>query len=70
MKLLAGVLRSWNGSTEPFWGDEEQHKKVHPIAWSDICKDKDEGGLAIRILKYMNKSFLAKLAERYLMEAD
>lgn len=29
------------------WGDTEDKKHIHIVAWEDICKPKDEGGLEI-----------------------
>lgn len=44
-----------------FWGDDECHKKTHAVAWNNICRSKEEGGLGLKDLKIMNHVLLAKL---------
>ncbi|MCH86827.1 RNA-directed DNA polymerase (Reverse transcriptase) [Trifolium medium] len=43
------------------WGDTDQKKKLHAIAWDKITVPKWMGGLGIRKLEIMNQACLSKL---------
>lgn len=45
-----------------FWGDFGDTKKLHTIAWRQVCKPKEAGGTGIKRLRQMNLALLAKLA--------
>ena len=44
------------------WGDTEEKRKVHLVAWRDLCKPRMAGGLGMRNLKLCNQAFLMKIA--------
>lgn len=48
-------------SRQFFWGEEMGKRKLHTIAWAEICKAKRLGGLDFPSLPVVNDSFLAKL---------
>lgn len=45
-----------------FWGDGEGQRKIHTLAWKEVCKPKEFRGLGFRRPKETNQAFLAKLA--------
>lgn len=50
------------------WGGNEEQRKVHLVAWENVSKNRDEGGLGIRSMRQANSAFLAKLGWRVLAE--
>lgn len=52
------------------WGDTEEKKRMHLVAWEKVTKPKVEGGLGIRPMRKTNAAFLAKLGWRVLAEKD
>lgn len=42
------------------WGGDENHRTVHLISWSNLCKPKDAGGLGLRSTRAANSAFLMK----------
>lgn len=30
------------------WGDDDQHRKIHTVAWNKICESKNSGGLGLK----------------------
>ncbi|KZV49641.1 hypothetical protein F511_08962 [Dorcoceras hygrometricum] len=48
-----------------FWGAKDREKKIHWIAWQQICHPKSEGGLDIRHLKASLSSFSIKMWVRF-----
>ncbi|KAL6966695.1 hypothetical protein U1Q18_032485 [Sarracenia purpurea var. burkii] len=36
-------------------------RKLHPIAWDNVCKSKSDGGLGVKKTQEMNLALLAKL---------
>lgn len=53
-----------------FWGDDSGKRKMHTVAWENICLPKEQGGLGLRRLRDMNMALLAKLGWRLLTEPD
>lgn len=39
-----------------FWGDSEDHRKYHLVAWNEIKKPVKYGGLGVRSLVEMNQT--------------
>lgn len=42
------------------WGESDRHKKIHLVAWNDLCKPKVIGGLGLRSVGNVNKTFMMK----------
>ena len=39
-------------------GDDENRRRVHIVAWSELCMPKNAGGLGLRSSTDMNKSLV------------
>ncbi|KAL0348024.1 UNVERIFIED_CONTAM: putative mitochondrial protein [Sesamum angustifolium] len=46
-----------------FW-DQDCNRKIHWVAWSALCKSKEEGGLGFKRLRFQNMALLSKQAWR------
>ncbi|KAH9308494.1 hypothetical protein KI387_036405, partial [Taxus chinensis] len=44
------------------WSGTEEKKRIHLVAWKEVCKPTAHGGLGLRKIKEMNGALLAKLA--------
>lgn len=42
------------------WGDTENQRRVHLVAWDDICQPKNKGGLGLRKMKDINATAMMK----------
>lgn len=42
------------------WQEDDKVKKYHLVAWTKVCKLKEQGGLGILDLDMMNKALLGK----------
>lgn len=51
-------------SRQFFWGEELGTRRLHTIAWPEICKAKCYGGLGFPSFSVVNDAFLAKLLWR------
>lgn len=60
-------LERWNRRF--FWGQTEQHKKLHTLAWELICRPKTKG-VGLKNLQFMYKSLLAKLCWRMMVKTN
>jgi len=52
------------------WGSLGQKRKVHWVKWEDICLPKEEGGLGIRNVAWVNWSLMAKWRWKLLHKSD
>ncbi|XP_062100625.1 uncharacterized mitochondrial protein AtMg00310-like [Humulus lupulus] len=43
-----------------WWGDSEEKKTIHTVAWSKLCKLKRMGGLGFRMTEATNDAFMTK----------
>lgn len=46
------------------WVEKERQKRWHAVAWRELCSMKQEGGIGIKSLPYMNDVFLVKHLRR------
>ncbi|KAL9278245.1 putative ribonuclease H domain-containing protein [Arabidopsis thaliana] len=65
--LPASTLESLDKVSRTFlWGGTTDKRKLHLLAWTKICKPKEEGGLGVRGSRDMNKALVAKVGWRLL----
>jgi hypothetical protein len=43
-----------------FWEGQGNKRKYHLVAWQEICKPKDQGGLGVMNTKLMNQALMLK----------
>jgi len=43
------------------WSGDSVQKKICTVAWRDVCKSREEGGLAVKDPSLVNKAFLLHL---------
>ncbi|KAF5753621.1 putative RNA-directed DNA polymerase [Helianthus annuus] len=52
------------------WGGSEDRNKIHWVAWEEVTKPKDEGGLGINKLEDCNNALILKWLWRYRVEPE
>lgn len=53
-----------------FWGNHQNPKTPHMLAWTKICQPKQNGGLGIRAFGDFNKALLGRQAWRIISNRD
>ncbi|XP_030479414.1 uncharacterized protein LOC115696664 [Cannabis sativa] len=51
-----------------WWGDTDEKRKIHLLAWDSICQSKFRGGLGFRRIEVINQAFMAKWAWKALTD--
>jgi hypothetical protein len=53
-----------------WWGEENGKRKTHWMAWENLMRSKDQGGIGFRDLRLFNQALLARQAWRLLQNPD
>jgi hypothetical protein len=62
-KLSLGFYEQFERLIRDFWwGDDEQSRKVHWLAWENLIKPKNKGGMGFRDMALFNQALLARHA--------
>ncbi|KAF4369793.1 hypothetical protein G4B88_022178 [Cannabis sativa] len=51
-----------------WWGDTDEKRKIHLLAWDSICQSKFRGDLGFRRIEVINQAFMAKWAWKALTD--
>ncbi|XP_057419026.1 uncharacterized protein LOC130713258 [Lotus japonicus] len=52
------------------WGSAEGNRSSHPVAWSKLCRPKQEGGLGLRHMHDFNRSLVMKMGWGLISKPD
>ncbi|CAA7025019.1 unnamed protein product [Microthlaspi erraticum] len=67
--LPQSTLASLDKTSRAFlWGDTNEKRRQHLLAWDNVCLPKENGGLGIRKAQNMNIALIAKLSWRVIHE--
>lgn len=70
-KAPVGVINDIEALFRCFlWGGSEGKKKIHWVAWANICKDREASRLGLRNIKAFNYALLGKWLWRLRVEVD
>ncbi|XP_057440409.1 uncharacterized mitochondrial protein AtMg00310-like [Lotus japonicus] len=70
-KALVGVVGEFEKLMRSFlWGSDQGRKRISWVAWEQICKSQQLGGLGLGFLGWKNKALLLKWAWRFGKEKE
>lgn len=52
------------------WREEGSSRRRHAVAWKQLCKSKQHGGVGVKNLKLMNEAFLMKILWNFKTKPD
>ena len=61
---LSHIIRNF------WWGDEDDRRKTHWLAWDKLTRPKGEGGMGFRNLRLFNQALLTKKAWRLVVNPE
>lgn len=71
VKIPEATLKEIDRCNRRFlWGEKDGERKVHYVAWDQVCLPKECGGLGIRNLSLLNEAALSKLGWNLLKHED
>lgn len=71
IELPRGVIEKMEKRIRQFFWDEwDGNRKMHSLAWGEICRPKEQGGLGLKDLRKQNMAFLVKLGWQMFTERD
>ncbi|CAN1164267.1 Putative ribonuclease H protein At1g65750 [Linum perenne] len=52
------------------WGSTDEARRVHLVSWDRICTPKEDGGLGLKMAKFLNRAYMTKLSFIFFQEPD